>query len=182
MSHFEREADIAPTGRFDLALVMTSKRIRRRAGDILKISLGGGVHSYAQVAEEPLIVFFDGAWNEELPPGRVIGLTALFRIWVHNDAVKNGTWPVIGNQPLAPEHAAEPYFYKQDAITGRLSLYHSSFADTGWERPASAADCDGLECAAVWDAEHVEDRLRDHYAEQPNLWFESLRIDKRAMS
>lgn len=161
---------------------MTSKRVRRRAGDILKISLGGGVQSYAQVAEEPLIVFFDGAWSEELPIDRVIGLPALFHIWVHNDAVKNGIWPVIGNRPLAPEHAAEPYFYKQDAVTGRLSLYHSNFADTGWERPASATDCEGLECAVVWDAEHVEDRLRDHYAGQPNRWFESLRIDKRALS
>ena len=161
---------------------MTSKRVRRRAGDILKISLGGGVHSYAQVAEEPLIVFFDGAWSEELQLDRVIGLPALFRIWVHNDAVKKGIWPVIGNQPLALEHAVEPYFYKQDAVTGRPSLYHSSFADTGWERPASATDCEGLECAAVWDAEHVEDRLRDYYAGQPNRWFESLRIDKRALS
>ncbi len=161
---------------------MMNKRIRRRVGDILKISLGGGVHSYAQVAEEPLIVFFDGAWSEELPIDDVIGLPKLFRIWVHNDAVKKGIWAVIGSQPLAPEHAAEPYFYKQDRITGRLFLHHSSFADTGWEHPASATDCEGLERAAVWDAEHVEDRLRDHYAGQPNSWFESLRIDKRALS
>lgn len=159
-----------------------SKRVRRRAGDILKISLGEGAHSYAQVAEEPLIVFFNGAWTEELPLGRVIGLPVLFRIWVHNDAVKKGTWPVIGNQPLAPENAAEPCFYKQDTITGRLSLYHSRFAETGWERPASATDCEGLECAAVWEAEHVEDRLRDHYADQPNRWVKSLSIDKRALS
>ena len=161
---------------------MASKRIRRRPGDIVKISLGDGRHSYAQVADEPLIVFFDGAFAEEPSPDRVMDLPVLFRIWVHNDAVKKGLWPVIGNQPVAPENAAEPYFYKQDPITGKLSLYHSSFADTGWERPASATDCDGLECAAVWDPEHVEDRLRDHYASQPNRWVESLRIDKRALS
>lgn len=161
---------------------MASKRIRRRPGDIIKISLGQGRHSYAQVAEEPLIVFFDGAFTDEPSPHVVIGLPVLFRIWVHNDAVKNGIWPVIGNQPLAPENAVEPYFYKQDAITGALSLYHSSFAATGWERPASATECDGLECAAVWDPEHVEDRLRDHYAGPPNRWLESLGIDKRALS
>lgn len=161
---------------------MANKRIRRRLGDVLKISLGDGRHSYAQVAEEPLIVFFDGAFTEEPSPDRVVGLPVLFRIWVHNDAVKRGLWPVIGNQPVAPENATEPYFYKQDAVTGRLSLYHSSFDDTGWERPASATDCDGLECAAVWDPEHVEDRLRDHYAGQPNRWVQSLRIDKRALS
>jgi hypothetical protein len=161
---------------------MVSKRIRRRPGDVLKISLGDGRHSYAQVGDEPLIVFFDGAFTDEPSPDVVIGLPVLFRIWVHNDAVKRGLWPVIGNQPLAPENSAEPYFYKQDAVTGALSLYHSSFADTGWERAASATDCNGLECAAVWEPEHVEDRLRDHYAGQPNRWVESLRIDKRAFS
>jgi hypothetical protein len=160
---------------------MKSKRVRRRAGDILKINLGGGIHSYAQVAEEPLIVFFDEAGSEEVQLDRIIRLPALFRIWVHNDAVKKGIWPVIGNQQLAPKHAAEPYFYKQDAVTGRLSLYHSSFADTGWERPASATDCEGLECAAVWDAEHVEDRLRDHFAGQSNRWVDSIRIDMGAL-
>jgi hypothetical protein len=34
----------------------------------------------------------------------------------------------------------------------------------------------------VWAAEHVEDRLRDHYAGRPNQWVESLRIEKRALS
>jgi hypothetical protein len=106
----------------------------------------------------------------------------LFRIWVHNDAVKKGIWKVVGHEPLAVEDAAEPLFYKQDAITGALSLYHSLFANTGWERPASTTECDGLECAAVWDPEHVEDQLRDHYAGRPNKWVQSLSIDKRALS
>ena len=160
---------------------MEAKRVRRRVGDILKIDLGGGVHSYGQVADEPLVVFFDGAFTEAQPPEQAIGLPRLFFIWVHNDAVKKGIWEVVGNLPLGPKNAVEPYFYKQDAFTGALSLYHSSFADTGWEHPASATECEGLECAAVWDAEHVEDRLRDHYAGQLNKWLESLRIDKRAL-
>lgn len=176
------ERAIAPSRWLDLAGVMASQRVRRRVGDILKIDLGAGTHSYGQVAHEPLVVFFDGAFTETLPPEQVIGLPVLFRIWVHNDAVKQGIWEIIGNLPLAPENAVEPYFYKQDAITGALSLYHSSYADTGWEHPASAADCDGLECAAVWDPAHVEDRLRDHYAGQLNKWLESLRIDKSALS
>lgn len=159
-----------------------SNPVRRRAGDLLKISLGDGRHSYAQLSGDPLVVFFDGAFTDDLPPSRLAELPVLFRIWVHHDAIKTGRWVVIGNQPLTAENAAEPYSYKQDAITGALSLYHSTFADTGWERPASATECEGLECAAVWDAEHVEDRLRDYYADQPNRWVESLRIEKRALS
>lgn len=161
---------------------MADKRFRRRVGDILKISLGEGKHCYAQVADEPLIIFFDGVLAEEARLDEVIALPVLFRIWVHNSAVKMGIWPVVGNQPLAPENAAEPYFYKQDAVSGALALYHSSFAETGWERPALATECVGLECAAVWDPEHVLDRLRDHYSGRPNRWFESLRIDNRTLT
>lgn len=47
---------------------MAGKRARRRVGDILKIDLGDGVHSYAQVADEPLVVFLDGAFTEALLP------------------------------------------------------------------------------------------------------------------
>jgi len=83
---------------------------------------------------------------------------------------------------LSPESRTEPFFYKQDAITGRLALYHSTFASTNWERPASREECAGLEAAAVWEPEHVEDRLRDHFAGRPNKWVESLRIDVAAIS
>ena len=160
---------------------MVGKRVRRRLGDILRIDLGQGVHSYGQVANEPLIVFFDAVFTEAPPPEQAVKLPVLFRICVHNDAVQKGVWAVVGNLPLAPENAVEPYFYKQDAISGALSVYHSSYADSGWEHPASEAKCEGLECAAVWDAEHVEGRLRDHFAGRPNASLESLRIDKNAI-
>jgi hypothetical protein len=158
------------------------RRVRRREGDILRVSLGDGRHAYAQVANEPLIVFFDGAFTEDLALRDVAQLPVLFRVWVHNDAIKKGLWTVLGHQPLTAANAVEPYFYKQDAISGAVSIYHSAFADTGWERPASIAECDGLECAAVWDPNHIIDRLRDHYAGLPNRWLEDMKIDRRAYS
>jgi hypothetical protein len=66
------------------------------------IGLGGGLHSYGQVAEEPLVVFFDGAFTEDLQPKQAIELPVLFRIWVHNDAVRKGIWDVIGNLRTLP--------------------------------------------------------------------------------
>jgi hypothetical protein len=162
-------------------MVAGSKRVRRREGDILRIDLGDGSHSYAQVAEEPLIIFFDGRFTEEQPLERVSRLPVLFRLTVMNYAVTRGIWPVIGHHPLAADNAEEPFFYQQDAISGRLALYHSSFSDTNYERPASLAECEGLECAAVWEPEHVEDRLRDYYNGRPNEWVESLKIDVSAI-
>ena len=157
------------------------KAIRRREGDLIKINLGDDRHCYAQVATEPLIVFFGGVFAEDIGSEDIARLPVIFRICVMNDAVKHGRWPVVGWSVLAPENRREPFFFKQDAMTGRLALYHSSFAATGWERAASLSECAGLECAAVWDAQHEEDRLRDYHAGKPNKWVESLQIDVRAI-
>ncbi|RYF10583.1 MAG: hypothetical protein EOO77_21235 [Oxalobacteraceae bacterium] len=161
--------------------MQAGSKVRRREGDLLKIDLGDGRQSYAQVAAEPLIVFFERASADDLAPEDVSRLPVLFRLWVANHAVTRGRWQVIGRAPLGPEIRLEPFFYKQDAVTGRLSLYHSMFSATDWERTATLGECDGLEAAAVWEPEHVEDRLRDHFAGRPNKWVDSLRIDETAI-
>ncbi|WP_088184356.1 immunity 26/phosphotriesterase HocA family protein [Sphingobium sp. Z007] len=159
-----------------------SKNVRRREGDLLAIDLEDGRRSYAHVAAEPLIVFFEGCFTDNLTSEEIGGLPILCRLWVANHAITKGRWSIVGRAALAPENQEEPFFYKQDAITGRLSLYHSSFAQTNWERAASLAECEALECAAVWEPEHVEDRLRNHYDGKPNKWTESLEINVAAIS
>jgi hypothetical protein len=158
-----------------------SKKVRRREGDLIAIDLGDNRRSYAQVAAEPLIVFFDGCFTDSLPPEKAADLPVLFRLWVANHAITRGRWQVVGRATLTPENQEEPFFYTQDALTGGLTLYHSSFAQTNWERAASLAECEALECAAVWEPEHVEDRLRDHYDGRQNKWTESLRINVAAL-
>ncbi|WP_429806774.1 immunity 26/phosphotriesterase HocA family protein [Ensifer sp. B1-9] len=153
------------------------KRIKRKIGDVLRIDLGCGEYAYAQVASEPLIVFFEGVFTEDVAIEEIPGLPVAFTLCVFNYAVTKGVWPVIGSRPLTPENVQEPYFFKQDPISGRLFLHHSTFADQNYQRPAALAECDGLERAAVWDPEHVVDRLRDNAAGRPNKWAESMKID-----
>ncbi|WP_199556334.1 Imm26 family immunity protein [Sandaracinobacteroides hominis] len=131
--------------------------------------------------ERALGYLFEGTFDEEIGVERIPSLPIAFRLWVSNHAITKGTWPVIGSRPLLPENAEEPFFYKQDAISGRLSLYHSAFAATNYERSASLDECQHLECAAVWEPEHVVDRLNDHAAHRPNRWVESLRINATAI-
>ncbi|WP_421579586.1 Imm26 family immunity protein [Shinella sp. M31] len=154
---------------------MAGKRVRRRIGDILRIDLGGGQHCYAQVSGEPVIVFFDGIFARAISIDDIPMLPVAFRLCVSNYVITKGVWPVVGSRPLTSENAEEPFFYRQDD-SGRLFLCHSSFASQNYERPASLMECIGLECAAVWDPEHVIDRLRDHALGQPNRWVESLKI------
>ena len=48
-------------------------------------------------------------------------------------------------------------------LTGECRVYHC-----GIEWPASPSEIEGLECAAMWEPHHVEERLRDHFAGIPN--------------
>jgi hypothetical protein len=36
-------------------------------------------------------------------------------------------------------------------------------------RPGTAEECRELEQYAVWHPEHIEDRLRDHFEDRPNV-------------
>lgn len=161
--------------------VVKQKRISRKVGDVLRIDLENGRHSYAQVAGEPLIIFFEGVFDEQIATESIPHLPVTFRLWVSNHAVTGGIWPIIAHHPLTPENAAEPFFYKQDSVSGELSLYHSKFADTNYEQPTTLAKCNGLECAAIWEPEHVADRLHDHAAGRSNMWADRIKIDVLAI-
>ena len=65
-------------------------------------------------------------------------------------------------------------FFKRDSISGKFSIYEGG----GIETPATYDEVVDLECAAVWDPEHVESRLDDHYAGVENLWVKSLSPEK----
>ena len=153
------------------------KRTRRMVGQVVEIDLGDGLKAYGRVLEEPLLAFYDKLVRDGvLPPlTEVADWPVAFKIWVMNHAITKGRWKVIGSLPLSADMQVRPGFFKQDAMNGRLSIYDYDAAPN-YERPASRAECETLECAAVWDPEHVEDRLRDHFAGRPSKWTESLRI------
>lgn len=89
-----------------------------------------------------------------------------------NHAVTGGRWKRVGHKSLSDAEARPPAKFIRDRLTpGRYRIY-----EDGKMREATRKECEGLEAAAVWEPEHVEDRLRDHYAGRPNKWVESLRL------
>ncbi len=149
-----------------------AKKQRRTVGDFVKIGLDETVCTYGRVLEGALFAFYDARTDKDLSVEEIKAKPVLFRIWVMNRAVTTGRWKVVGNEPLEKELLKQPYFFKKDAFNPeKLSLYYE-----GKEQPATIEECENLECAAVWDAEHVEDRLRDHYAGKSNKWLESMKI------
>lgn len=150
---------------------MTRGKIK--VGDVVQVSLGDGTYGYGYVLDEPLVAFLDHRDRGELKDFRdLVKKPAAFKIWVSNRPMKEGRWPVVGHVEPNAEILQPVRFFKQDAISRKLSITYNG-AD---EVPATADECRKLERAAVWEPEHVADRLRDHFEGRPNRWVESLRM------
>jgi hypothetical protein len=101
----------------------------------------------------------------------ILASQILFRLAVMNHAVKAGRWPVIGHEPLKGEMLILPPNFIQDPIDKRFfSVYENGII------PAARGQCRGSERASVWEPEHVEDRLRAHYAGSVNHIVELLKL------
>lgn len=146
---------------------------RRIVGAIVKVPLNDGYHTYAWTLHEASFAFFDCRTNEEIKDlGQIVSRPILFIIAVYKSAITKEKWKNIGKVPLDDRFSKLPLKFMQDSHDHtRFSIY-----DNGAIRPASREECIGLERAAVWEAEHVEERIEDYYAGRPNKWVESLKI------
>ncbi len=148
----------------------TGLRVRRpkvKEGDFFSIVLENGQHAYGRVLGSPALAFYDGIGPVVTNVQELIGRPVLFRIWAMKDCFKCLNWQLLGNQPLEEHLRERLIFFKKDSISGELSLYYS-WPGKSEEKKATRQQCVGLECAAVWSACHVEQRLLDHYHEVPN--------------
>ncbi|MHB8254362.1 MAG: immunity 26/phosphotriesterase HocA family protein [Acidiferrobacter sp.] len=147
------------------------KKIKRTVGDVVTIAIGKGTLCFGRVLAEPLMAFYDLQAKRIPSIKEIIYSPILFKVWVMNHAVTSGRWHVIGSAPLDVTLWESVKFFKLDPLSKESYIYSN-----GEETPASLEECEGLERAAVWDPQHVEDRLRDYYAGVPNRWVESLKL------
>lgn len=135
-------------------------RQRWAKGAILAVPLSCGEVIEAQMLDRPEFAFFSPDDRAKL----------LFRLWVHKSAYTSGRWLKIGMGDVPPELDKPVDRFKEDPISGKLSIYGHD-GDT----PAKLEECLSLERAAVWDPEHVESRLEDYLAGRPNKWAQNLK-------
>ncbi len=145
---------------------MAEKRQKWTAGAIVRIPLGEGGHAYGQMLDFPEYAFFDSLSKEDLAPEVAASRPVLCRLWVHVSAHSKGRWLKLGTAPILEELKKPVPRWNQDALRPQdIRLTYD-----GCEGPlVTAAECEGRERAAVWDANHVEDRLRDHFAGIPHV-------------
>lgn len=153
------------------------RKTRRVVGDVVAIPLGDSEQvGFGVVLEEPLMAFFDVSAKAGAEPsvGEIARYPVAFRIWVMNQPIVDGLWPVLGKVDVPEELAVAPWFFKQDPISGKLTVGRTGSE----ERLPEPGQVDSLERAAVWSAAHVVDRLQDHFAGKPNKWVASMRPKK----
>lgn len=151
---------------------MNTKGQRRTIGSILAVPLGDGTLCFALTLPEADFAFFDVRLTEPLLPSELLLKPILFRVAVHKSAYNKGRWLKVGKLEVPNKLLEAVPMFIQDALhPERFEIYRG-----GVIRSATREECEGLERAAVWDPDHIEDRLRDHYAGIPNKWVESLRL------
>lgn len=157
-----------------MAAKLTQSRKRKKIGDLVRIPLDGGWFAYGRVLADPDFAFYDLRTRHDTPLDQILNRPVLFRLSVMKHATTTGVWPIIGWAALEERLGEPACYFRQDALTRELFIFTSD-GQIWSERPATFEECDGLECLAVWEPEHVQNRLGDHFAGRPNKWLESMR-------
>jgi hypothetical protein len=122
--------------------------------------------------------FFDCLLPLPEMPTDLLKRQQLFRVAVHKSAYNKGRWPRVDAVSVPPELLKPVPTFMRDAMKPQeYSIYLA-----GEIRSTSREECTGLEQSAVWDPEHVESRLSDHYAGTPNVWVKRKRSMKPTLA
>ena len=153
---------------------LVKSRRNREQGRVVRVPVTDEVTAFGRQLQGVDVEFYDLF----LPPDEVPDLLTLperkvlFRVYVMDYAFKRtSNWQLLDVVTLTDEEARRvTRTWKKDPISGRLSIYWSDHRNKTWgEDPATPEACIGLEQCAVWDPEHVEERLRAYVSGQ-TVW------------
>ncbi|HEX5749330.1 MAG TPA: Imm26 family immunity protein [Archangium sp.] len=141
-------------------------------GAFVRMTLADGSFGYGRLLESPYAAFYDyRTTSPDSDLDRIASRPLLFRIAVRHLALD--AWEFIGERALE-EHLTEPVVqFMQDLGDFRRCTI---FDTAGKEREAEPEECVGLERAAVWEQEGIEERLLDSLLGRPNAAEERLKV------
>lgn len=145
------------------------KKQRITIGAILEINIDNKYYTYAQILDKGGYAFFDYKNEKHLNDLSILQeKPVLFIVGVYEDVVKKGHWLIVGKLNIRQELTIQPMQFIQDALhPDRFEFYNPN---TGDITPAKKEKIRGLERAAVWEAHHVEDRIKCHYEGTTSIW------------
>jgi hypothetical protein len=150
------------------------KRQKITLGSIFELHIENEYYVYGQILTAGN-AFFDFKSEKKVEDFSVLNnVPLLFIVSVYSYTITKGIWLKVGKLEIRENLKYLPLEFIQDSINREyFSLYDPN---TGEITSATKEQCLGLECAAVWASNHVEDRIRDHYLGVPNIWLEQTKI------
>lgn len=148
------------------------KNSKRAPGAFLRIKLSDGTFGYARVRQPPYTAFYDFQTQTPISDLELIASRpVLFTLGIRAISMKH--WEYIGISELQGEVTLPVMRYTQDIGNFRNCTIYDG---TGMVKDVTPEECIGLERAASWEAEQVEERLLDAFMGRPNEGEIRLRV------
>ena len=133
-------------------------------GTFLLVPLEDSTFSYARVLRDPHMAFYDHRTDEPSHDlDDIERQSVLFKLGVR--LLDDDGWLALGARPLEGAVARPVVRFRQD-IADYTKCY--LFDTAGMKRMVTPEECVGIERCSVWDAEHITERLLDHFMGRPN--------------
>jgi hypothetical protein len=131
-----------------------SKVKKPKLGDVVEIPLPNGKYAYGRVYKDASIAIYKKLSEEPHQPP-IGSRDFLFHVGLYDDILTSGDWAVVGHDKFnSTESSWPPPYFIKDIISGGYEIYHK-----GDIRKASKDECKNLEEAAVWDKQHIIERI-----------------------
>ncbi|HEX8860796.1 MAG TPA: DUF4259 domain-containing protein [Actinomycetes bacterium] len=170
----DRHADTVPAAK-QQGQRRSANRQRFEPGAVLRVGLDDGTHTYARMlSHRPYLAVYDARRSDDdVDVEQIVRSPVLFVVAVAAAAYRSGRWQRVGWVPLLAAAVVIPEFFLQDIFDSQQCQVVDHL---GRERAATPEECVGLERSAVWAAEHIEERVRDHYQNRPNAHLEVMKL------
>lgn len=137
---------------------------KNEPGIFVRITLADGSFAYGRLLEHPYMAFYNYRTTEPSSDLETIAAQpVLVKQAVRASRAKN--WESIGIRELEGEVAQPVVSYMQDLLDFRKCTIFDTAGNT---REATPEECVGIEQAAVWEPEGIEEWLLDTFMGRPN--------------
>lgn len=125
-----------------------------KVGDVFEIPLPDGRFAYGRIYRDASIGIYREVSEKPKSP-RIGSRDFLFTVGMYSDVPSINNWPKVGKDPFpTTESEWPPPMFVRDVISGSYQIYHK-----GTFRDADPGEASDLEEAAVWDSDHIIDRI-----------------------
>jgi hypothetical protein len=149
--------------------------VRFTPGNVLGFEVPGADRvAYALMLDtSPDLAFYEGGKAVSADDARAaLKHDPLFIVGVYKVAYTKGRWGEVILRVPKEQLPAIPLKFRQDRLNRRNLFLDDHLGNS---RPATPEEIAGLEPNAVWDAEHIESRIADHWRGVPNVWVEDMK-------